>query len=875
MAPTEVASTTPDQPTFEAARLIEERMSGPVHVLTFVVEDPEGDIWGPPALRAFAMMTQQLRESSLASRLWRYQSSLYQQSFLGVLSPSDLVIERARRGLEESDGGERDRVSTLSFDTLSDTRLKTLGQQVAHRVHQSPSQLMIPSGQSEVREERHYTPALVLNILTDIKKIGGGGARTLNRADPPEERFAREVLALMQAHSQHLKIYGVALDVNLSTAEQGERSGRYIAAALLLTLALLATGLRSYWVVTFIGLGLATLMIWLKGASNFIGFKSDPVLSLIVPIAMISFGVDAGAYSICRYREEGRPERTRAHAARLALSGTLGALTLAALTDLSAFSVNLLSPLESVRQFGLACCIALTSSFLLLGVLCPLALARIESPSPAWPRGRLARIGRWSGIALSALGSTAVVMSVTFIDIDLGLLLYGLFLILGVFAPLWLMRARSARDAPPLSPPREEQALRLGAVYTGIAHAVYHHPKAIIVLALTIWCAAIPLALSVRVEFDIRHLLSPSSTLVSGLDILDHHLTGRGGEPSAIYIEGPLARDHAREALVKATRDIRDINDASLAKLTNGETRLDAGLIDLWESEVQTQALLSREQQGFDDVTLSPQLIRRWLREGVRSPAEGGVTVRWAPDEVQTMLWMDEDRGDDGEPWLSTRFEIQLAQTSSSLGIRAAEDHLAPHIDELERSLRRLHPNAQVTLTGGAVSRQAELDAIGDSMLASIPAALLLCLLIVGVSLRSLYKAFACVITLSIVVTLLFACMYVLDYGVNFMSATLGALAIGVGVDYATHMTARIDEERQRGKITQQTLTSALSGTGRALLIAAGSSVLGFSALGLAPMPLFAAYGRFTALMIICSLVASIILLPALLYLPEYQEAEP
>ena len=58
--------------------------------------------------------------------------------------------------------------------------------------------------------------------------------------------------------------------------------------------ALLFVGLllRSYWSVAVVGLSLGALMLWLKGLSNLVGLKQDQILTTIVPIAMVSFGVD-------------------------------------------------------------------------------------------------------------------------------------------------------------------------------------------------------------------------------------------------------------------------------------------------------------------------------------------------------------------------------------------------------------------------------------------------------------------------------------------------------------------------------------------------------------------------------------------------------
>jgi predicted RND superfamily exporter protein len=50
-----------------------------------------------------------------------------------------------------------------------------------------------------------------------------------------------------------------------------------------------------------------------------------------------------------------------------------------------------------------------------------------------------------------------------------------------------------------------------------------------------------------------------------------------------------------------------------------------------------------------------------------------------------------------------------------------------------------------------------------------------------------------------------------------------------------------------------------------ALLGSASSSIVGFSIMGFAPMPMFASYGQLTAVMIAFALISSLIVLPSLL----------
>ncbi len=56
-------------------------------------------------------------------------------------------------------------------------------------------------------------------------------------------------------------------------------------------------------------------------------------------------------------------------------------------------------------------------------------------------------------------------------------------------------------------------------------------------------------------------------------------------------------------------------------------------------------------------------------------------------------------------------------------------------------------------------------------------------------------------------------------------------------------------------------------GTGTALVASAVSSAVGFGILAFAPMPLFAAYGFLTAVMIVMALVATLAVLPGILVL--------
>ena len=123
------------------------------------------------------------------------------------------------------------------------------------------------------------------------------------------------------------------------------------------------------------------------------------------------------------------------------------------------------------------------------------------------------------------------------------------------------------------------------------------------------------------------------------------------------------------------------------------------------------------------------------------------------------------------------------------------------------------------------------------------------------------------IVPIGLVVAWLYAIMEIAGFALNFVSATIGAVSIGVGIDYSIHMTERFREEVGRSATRIEALRRAASGTGVSLLASAGSSVVGFAIMGFAPMPMFSTYGILTALMIFLALAASLVVLPALLML--------
>ena len=173
------------------------------------------------------------------------------------------------------------------------------------------------------------------------------------------------------------------------------------------------------------------------------------------------------------------------------------------------------------------------------------------------------------------------------------------------------------------------------------------------------------------------------------------------------------------------------------------------------------------------------------------------------------------------------------------------------------------------------------LDAFTEAMLLSLPVAIVLTALLVFIALFFVFRSFGrrmasilkrstryaliSMVPILLVVAWVYGFMFLVGYKINVITATIAAIAVGVGVDYATHFTMRFIEEFEHEPSRFPALRRAGEGTGGALAISAVTSMTGFLVMAMAPMPMFVTFGVLTAVMIFFSLIVSLLVLPSLL----------
>jgi predicted RND superfamily exporter protein len=717
---------------------------------------------------------------------------------------------------------------------------------------------------------------LVLNVLADNEKLGGGtleigvggGETVLNK-----EEFNRNVQEVLRGEQQDLMLWGIAIDANLEGADEGQTAGMFIMVTVIAALLVAGLGLRSYWAVALAGVGLGALIVWLKGISNLIGLKQGLVVDLIVPIAMISLGIDFALHSVRRYREE----RGRALAPRPALragfAGVLAALVLATISSAMAFLSNSASDIESVIQFGIAAAIAMVSSFVILGLVVPLALMRIEAlqgPTSAPPSTRMRLLALAGSMGLAALVGTAVIFLVA-VSKPLGLAVLFATGVGSLGVPILVIRRKrssSARaPAPVKTAPSASSPTGGSEWFGGVIAGIARFRVVVIFVVAGLTAAAVFFATQLETTFDVKDIFSGKSDFVVSLDKLDEHVADRGGEPGVVYIRGDLADPQALSAIDQFVSDLDE--NPTVAKGPDGEaqvwTSVTALLRQLTSSEhalglVAADAGVPITDSDDDGLPDSREQIEAayayMLAEGV--PLDESTLV-YTPGQVSEVLFHDPGGDEEDVTFLA----VGIPGSREQQNVVAARDSLTRELTSLGASSAITY----VGLTGSPFTRLAQLEASSETLQLSLPIAAVAAFFLLLLAMRSFRYALVTIVPIGLVVAWLYGLMYLAGFALNYVTATIGAVSVGVGIDYSIHMTQRFREERHRAATRLQALRQAASGTGVALLVSAGSSIVGFAIMGFAPMPMFSSYGILTALMIFLALLTSLVVLPSLLLL--------
>ena len=158
-------------------------------------------------------------------------------------------------------------------------------------------------------------------------------------------------------------------------------------------------------------------------------------------------------------------------------------------------------------------------------------------------------------------------------------------------------------------------------------------------------------------------------------------------------------------------------------------------------------------------------------------------------------------------------------------------------------------------------------DSQQSSLVQTIIAALIL--LMVNFWFEARRPMLGVITTIPVVLTVLLSFGLMTLFGIPFgpVTATISALAIGIGIPYMIHITHRFLEDRARTVTVEDAIELTLSNTGGALAGSAITTVAGFGILVTSTTIPFRQFGFVTAYTILLAMLAAVLVLPSMLVL--------
>jgi uncharacterized protein len=358
-----------------------------------------------------------------------------------------------------------------------------------------------------------------------------------------------------------------------------------------------------------------------------------------------------------------------------------------------------------------------------------------------------------------------------------------------------------------------------------------------------------------EVRFSFTDFVSEDAPAVVTFDEIVDRFDGGFGETTDVLVEGEVATPEAHNALVDATGALAEVPDVS----TYGE-------VAQAESPVGLLGLLLAP--GPDGTPAVPEVAEAAAAAGVGEDltvaADADVAALYdtlvaaAPEQAERVLARD-----DAGTFDAARVAIQTNAGEAGAGeLRTALiDAFAPVAAT----------GAEVTPTSQEIISDVIVNALSESQVSSMIITLVVAMLLLVVTywFRSRRPALGVITVLPVALVVLWTFAMMAATGIPFgpITATIAALAIGIGVPYTIHITNRYQEDRLLHADPADAIRSTVRHTGGALAGSAFTTCAGFGILITSTLTPFRQFGFVTVYAIGFALLASTLVLPSMLEL--------
>lgn len=204
-----------------------------------------------------------------------------------------------------------------------------------------------------------------------------------------------------------------------------------------------------------------------------------------------------------------------------------------------------------------------------------------------------------------------------------------------------------------------------------------------------------------------------------------------------------------------------------------------------------------------------------------------------------------------------------------TLGIRYMEaEEKEVFLAELTQTLSTLDTEGiDTTITGRSVLDNEMVDGLTSGRFMMTLVGMALVFLALLILYRHVIKALIPLIPIVLIVGWSGLVMYLFDMSYTPITATLGALVIGIGTEFTILIMERYMEEREKGHLPEAAIIIANEKIGQAIFVSVVTTLAGFSALLFSDFVILNNFGMMTVVNISFAFLSTVIVMPVILLL--------
>lgn len=197
--------------------------------------------------------------------------------------------------------------------------------------------------------------------------------------------------------------------------------------------------------------------------------------------------------------------------------------------------------------------------------------------------------------------------------------------------------------------------------------------------------------------------------------------------------------------------------------------------------------------------------------------------------------------------------------------VEMSDEQFSSFINNLEKDINLINKDSKISITGQSVIDIEMMNALTTGRYEITMIGLVLIFISLLVIYRSFYRAILPIIPIVIIVGWSGGIMALFGISYTPLTATLGALIMGIGTEFTILISERFEEEKLKTDNRQEAIKNTLSRMANPILVSALTTMGGFSALIFSDFVILSNFGIMTLVNLSLALLSTIVVLPTIL----------